>query len=242
MNFYESIVDFYEMIFPESPQKAEFVKSRFTEPEKLSLLDAGCATGKTAAALAESFKRVIGIDSDRQMIDKARKLVGKQKSNLQFLSEDMLNISRKFDTDSFEGISCFGNTLVHLLSRETIFDFIQQCRKLLKPEGKLLIQIINYDRILDNNIPGLPTIENEHIRFVRRYNYSPENGLINFDTDLLVKSEGRTLRNSVPLYPLRKSELEKALRDAGFEQLKFCGNFKAQTYTPESLPLIAEAE
>jgi glycine/sarcosine N-methyltransferase len=241
MGFYESIADYYEQIFPDSPAKANFVKDSFGSLEGLSLLDIGCAVGKTAIALAQECKQVIALDLDEKMIDMARNNSRSMPKKPVFHTEDMAKIAKRFDAGRFDGILCFGNTLVHLNSLARIKDFLEQARTLLTPKGKLLLQIINYDRILDNQLSGLPSIENDRIRFVRNYNYSRETGLINFETQLTDKQSGLLINNTVELYPLRKHDLENILGQAGFSGLNFFGSFKRDIYTADSIPLVVEA-
>jgi hypothetical protein len=45
----------------------------------------------------------------------------------------------------------------------------------------------------------------------------------------------------VPLYPLRKGEVEDLLSEAGFSQLRIYGDFRRGPLMPESLPLVVEA-
>ena len=104
---------------------------------------------------------------------------------------------------------------------------------------KFLFQIINYDRIIERNIKGLPNIENDSVKFVREYSVN-EQGLIEFKTDLLIKSTGKEIKNNVLLFPIKKQEIEVILKNAGFKNWKFYGNFKKEKWSLESIPLIVE--
>jgi SAM-dependent methyltransferase len=240
MGFYESIADYYEYIFPDSPAKANFVKESFGSLEGLSLLDIGCATGRTACALAQESKKIVALDLDEKMIEMARNNCRNMARKPIFQTADMTKIAERFDAEGFDGVICFGNTLVHLSSLARIKDFLKQARTLLTDKGKLLLQIINYDRILDNQLPGLPSIENEKIRFDRSYHYSTETGLIDFETQLTDTQSGAIIKNTIELYPLRKHDLENVLRQVGFSELQFFGSFKRDKYTADSIPLLAE--
>jgi glycine/sarcosine N-methyltransferase len=89
-------------------------------------------------------------------------------------------------------------------------------------------------------LPGLPTIENDRVRFERTYRYN-DGGSITFRTILTVKGTGLVVKNEVPLYPLRKGEVEDLLSNAGFGAISFYGDFRKTLLMPESLPLVVEA-
>jgi len=114
---------------------------------------------------------------------------------------------------------------------------------LLYDNGSLILQIINYDRILDKKITSLPEIKNEAegISFTREYMYKPEKGLIDFNTKLTVQkdmAEKRVFENSVELFPLRSGELLKILEKCGFASIKFFGDFESNPYIPEDSFMI----
>jgi SAM-dependent methyltransferase len=237
MDFYESIIKYYDKIFPLKKPQVTFVSESFTEPEKASLLDVGCGTGSLAIELSRSFNSVVAADLDKAMIDKAKK---KNPGSVEFMELDMLSIAERFGQEAFDGLICVGNTLVHLPGPEPIQDFLNQAEEVLKPTGCLLIQVINYDRIIDEQVKGLPTIETDELIFRRIYNYGDDPGCIDFETRLTSKATGDELVNHVDLYPLRRAELDALLRQAGFSAIKYYGNFKRERLDQDSQPLIVE--
>jgi len=240
MGFYKSIAEVYNKIFPLNPGQVAFTNRAFSQTGDLSLLDIGCGTGSLSLALSTTFKKVVGIDLDEAMLEKARQ-VANEKNNLEFIPLDMLEIDPHLNPETFDGIVCYGNTLVHLSSLEQISLFVKKCHRLLTPHGKLLIQIINYDRILDKKINSLPTLETGDIQFIRNYHYSSDKHHIDFETILTIKATNQIIRNRVPLFPVRKSEIELALSDAGFSKLNFFGNFKEEALRSDSIPMVIEA-
>ena len=235
MSFYNDISSYYSSIFPLNTNQVDFVLSSVSDLKNKTLLDIGCATGEFAAYLARHFGSVTGIDLDTGMINKAR--IKNSLSNLRFENLNMLNIASEYEEDSFDVIVCFGNTLVHLESAGEIFDFLCQSKKVLKPAGRLIIQIINYDRIIDNGINCLPVIENENIRFERTYE-NIENKII-FKNTLSVKKNNSTIANCIELYPIRRSEFEMLLKKAGFNDVVFYGSFKKEKPGEQSFHLVS---
>ncbi|MCX6227258.1 MAG: hypothetical protein NTV01_21355, partial [Bacteroidia bacterium] len=113
--------------------------------------------------------------------------------------------------------------------------------RILKPDGLLLIQIINYDRILDQKLGGLPTIENANIKFERIYKYSENPSHVQFQTRLTLKATGEVIENEVPLLALRPARLRLILEESGFSDIEEFGSFKKDPLTLGSQPFIVKA-
>ncbi len=237
MDFYTQISDYYNYIFPLNKAQLPFVKSSTSNEN--SLLDIGCGTGGLAISLSDVFEEVVAIDPNEKMLEIAQ--ADTDNTNIEFIVGGMLDIDMLFHDKTFDTILCFGNTVVHLQNLDEIGLFFKKVKNILKPEGKFLFQIINYDNVLDNNLTGLPTIENDDIRFVRNYSLT-ESKLIEFETILTLKETSESIINSVHLYPLRKQKAMAALKKAGFSNIQIYSNFKKDTYNQGSMPLVFECE
>lgn len=239
MSFYEQIAPYYHHIFKINVDQVVFTKAKIPESD-CSLLDVGCGIGTLSFELNQYYKNVLGIDMDAEMIRAASKNKQTELKTLEFEQLSMLKLDNSIDKNSIDGIICFGNTLVHLNSLEEIADFLQQSKTVLKPNGKLLLQIVNYDKILTKNIKQLPILENDEILFERNYDYRKLKNKIDFNTCLTVKATQQIIKNSIELLPLLKKELALLLNEAGFYNCNYYGNFKQESYTIESPALIIE--
>lgn len=239
MAFYESIAGYYEYIFPSNRAKRAFVFKSLGKQKGVRLLDIGCATGEFTFSLIESemFSHIEAIDLDKEMIDIAKSKYENEK--IKFRLMDMTAIKQHYGCNSFDAVTCFGNTLVHLSGLPQISKFLKDVKSLLKPGGKLLLQILNYKYIIDNKIYELPLIDNKHISFERLY-IEQEDRLL-FKTRLTIKGKNTIVNNEILLYPLRLKELEASLMKAGFTQLEIFAGFNGEKYSGNHIPLVVEA-
>lgn len=234
--FYSSISQHYSAIFPFNRVQLDFVRSQVRELKGKSVLDVGCATGQLAFGLAEAGADVTGIDLNEHLLAVARE--GIPQPNLRFRSMNMLHLSDHFKKDDFHAVLCFGNTLVHLNELNEMKQFFSEVQSVLKKEGVLLLQILNYDHILSEQITELPPIENKMIRFERHYRFDPDSRLVRFDTELYSKAEDKTIGNQTQLFALKSRELKHLLIQEGFSDIRFYASFKADPFGGKHLPLV----
>ena len=233
MSFYQEISSYYDAIFPADAGEMAFVHRLL--PRRGILLDIGCGTGNKTVLLAEGAAFVEGVDLDPGMI--ARAASDNARPNIRYQALDMRAMDEAFAGRRFDAILCLGNTLVHLSSPEAIREMLRTVAGLLASEGSFVLQILNYDRILDRGIMELPTLETADFRFTRAY--AGDGGLLRFQTVLEDRKTGAVLRNDIPLYPLRKGELAAMLREAGFERADYFGSYRGEAHTDDSFVTIA---
>jgi ubiquinone/menaquinone biosynthesis C-methylase UbiE len=240
MDFYTSIHSWYDQIFPYQEIQRTFVLKHGSDPG-WTLADAGCGTGKLLLNLSKDFGTLIGLDPDGSMLRIAEEQALEKKVPLDLRRAGMLDLTRELSENSLHRLVCFGNTLPHLASIDEVGEFIRQAAWVLKPGGKFLLQVINYERIIDNHLDGLPALENENVIFERKYIY-PENPVhVAFRTKLTIKSTSEVIENEVPLLAIRPHKIRKILEDQGFSDIIEYGSVACEPFTPQSQPYILSA-
>lgn len=233
MSFYQRLSAYYDEIFAVRPDELRFLAERLAGKKRL--LDIGCGTGNKTVHFASPANSIVAVDLNPDMIARARK--DNARGAIHYEVMDMLDVGARFAPSSFDGVLCLGNTLVHLDSPAAMGDFLHGAFTLLAPEGTLVLQILNYDRILDRKVETLPAIDTEHLLFTRRYVW--KDGALRFMTVLTVKESGETLKSDIPLYPLRRGELTGLLQHAGYTGLEYYGDFAGKPYDDDAFVTIA---
>jgi SAM-dependent methyltransferase len=262
MEFYSAISRFYDDLFPADARTVRFLADRAGGQDRgagaappvnraglpafgpVAVLDIACGTGEYALALARLGHRATGVDRDAGMIRRARRKARAQGAPVRFLQADMLELGAACP-GPFRLAFCIGNSLVHLGGEEEVARFLAGCRTVLEPGGALVIQIINFDRIVEQRIVALPEIRpaGKPIRFVRRYLWAPGDRQVRFATELIA-GEGRKemrLQNSVPLLILGSDRLRSLLEEGGWREVRLYGDFGGGPHTAESFLTVASA-
>ncbi|MBC8059262.1 MAG: class I SAM-dependent methyltransferase [Clostridiaceae bacterium] len=241
MSFYKELSAVYDIIFPKDKVTLEFLVVNLKEKSKV--LDLACGTGTYAIAIGEKGHEVIGVDLDEAMIGLAKDKTSYD--NVHFYEANMLELHKIIKDETFDLIYCIGNSLVHLNDIEKIEKFACDIYSRLENQGEFIVQIINYDRILINDIKELPTIDRSQqgIKFVRKYRVAEEEKIINFDTELIISKTLSVERyeNSVPLLPLKSNELLRILMKAGFSKIGIHGAFSNQELNADSYSVVMRA-
>ncbi len=228
MGFYQQISKYYDFIFPTGKDQINFLREVAGKPPR-SVLDIACGTGGYSLELCRQGYNVTAVDLDNKMLEQLHEKVKAEGCSVEIIQANMVQVDQKLSS-KFNLAFCIGNSLVHLENIQQIKEFLTNIKKFLENDGSLVLQIINFDRIILRDIKSLPTIENKDVdlTFERNYDYDKQNKRISFRTRLTVA--GKSYDNEVPLYPLRQDELIEALTAAGFKKLKLFGDFNGNEF------------
>ncbi len=240
---YHNLAPYYDYIFPAGEKQLQFFQEEFERQGVKSVLDLACGTGNYSLQFARWGLDVVGIDYEEEMIKYAKQKAARQNiDNVKFMVGDMRSLP---DMPPFDAVICIGNSLVHLLTDEDLSAGLKEMYRLCKAGGLLVIQILNYNYILDQKVTKLPDIRHQEkaLLFTRQYQFR-DDGLINFITSLTINTgdQQKTLdTGSVKLRPLRPQQLAGFLEQAGFGDLHFYAGFTRKPVDDQSMPLVVKA-
>ncbi len=147
------------MFSPFKTATFEFLKESVPKGEKPGrILDLACGSGNYTLAFSGYADSVTGIDLDPMMIARANEK--KMADNVDFSVGNMLEFDQLIaGGEAFDFVYSIGNSIVHLNSLEDIGELLAKVYECLKPGGGLVIQVVNFSRVLSQNITSLPTIK-----------------------------------------------------------------------------------
>lgn len=242
MGFYEEISKYYDYIFPVSSETVEFIRRIAGNPPK-SILDVACGTGGYSLELEKRGYHLTAVDIDKAMIEGLKAKALNTGSKVDYFQASMLDLREKLQNKAFDVIFCVGNSLVHLDNNDEINDFFHNAKSVLAQDGKLVIQTINFDRVISKDIKSLPTICNKTVglSFERLYRYEKKSNKVFFKTILTV--DEKRIENEIPLTPVRCNETIQMLKREGFIHVNVYGDFNNSDYDKEnSYLMVIEAK
>ncbi len=235
MQFYQQLSKYYDLIFPLNEQSIIFIKD---QTAKGPLLDVAAGTGNHAVALAKLGYRVTATDLDEHMVTKIHEKAVHNDVSITAFPLAMQQLDQ-LNAQNFITIICIGNSLVHLESIQKVKKAITDMFYLLQINGKLIIQVVNYDRILQEETTELPLIKHETEQISFRRLYKHEANKIIFRGELFIQNE--MLENEVTLLPLTSQQIVTLLTEIGFSNITLYGSFKGEPFDELSLALIIVA-
>ncbi|HLD03819.1 MAG TPA: class I SAM-dependent methyltransferase [Candidatus Dojkabacteria bacterium] len=111
-------------------------------PVKGNILDIGCGTGRHLITLVKLGFQVTGIDSAKNMIKVIKKKLGKKSEKIKLINQEFFSV--KLPLKNYNLITLFWNTFNEIaLSKDKALTLLVKIKQLLKPQGRILINIDN---------------------------------------------------------------------------------------------------
>ncbi len=245
-SLYSRLADQWDKLFPPDAQRISFLSGLF---EKLisgaRIIEVGCGSGATAISLASLGHTVAASDRDNDMIQVAEKAAGESSSSayypesgqVRFSVDDMISALEKAPAHSAHAVLCLGNTLPHLTRNGELDKFFQLAGAALSSGGVLVIQMLNYPRIVASGGVQLPDLEGDGLTFRRKQSFDSSTGFVVFDTE--VESGGLKEQRSHNLNPLDIENLQGPAVDAGFENHEVFRDWQGTEFTADASWLVS---
>ncbi len=121
-------------------------------PKESAILDLCCGQGRHSLELAKrGYSNVFGLDRSHYLIARARKISKATGYNVAFKEGDARKLP--YHTDKFDAVMIAGNSFGYFDSVKDDLTILRDILRVLKPEGKLLIEITDGDFMRRNFQP-----------------------------------------------------------------------------------------
>lgn len=237
-SFYDDIaVSYDEMIsFDNAIDKKKLLLKNFINNDIKTAADVGCGSGVDSIALSLLGLKVTAFDPSAGMLKVAESNSTKMNVSVNFQKSTAEQISIEFN-NKFDLVVSLGNTFANI-SEDKFIDSLRRCFNILKPNGQLLIQVLNYKKILADKQRIVNITESNNKYFIRFYDFNDEQIIFNILTFAKNKTSDYKL-SSTEIHPYTLEEFESGLRTSGFNDFKFYGDLKLSEFiTLQSSDLI----
>lgn len=242
ISLYSRLARQWDLLFPPDDARVGFLAGLLKQMGSGSrIIEVGCGTGATAISLAALGHSVSASDLDSEMIAIAEQSAAgndyPETGSVSFSVDDMLGTLEAAPPGSADLILCLGNTLPHLTEPDELSRFFHAAAPALAAEGKLVIQILNYPRIVGLGGLNLPELQGDDLIFRRKQSFVPETGLISFHTEV---ESGREIESrSHNLLPLSIGQLVELSIESGLKDPEIFGDWDKKPFHRECTWLAA---
>lgn len=211
------------------------------------VLDLGCGSGEHTRFLKALGFEVTGVDASPSQLEAARRA----DPGGRYVQASLTELGRAIEVGQ-GGALCVGNTLPHLNEETEVRAFFSGLVDVLLPGAPLLLQLLNYDRILDRGERTFPVVlrpgeaDGENTVFLRLMTHHGGGRLTFTPAHLRYRpGSGSPLElvaaHDVPLRGWRRAELETLLGETGFAVDEVLGAMTGDAWSATSSDLVIVA-
>ena len=211
------------------------------------VLDLGCGSGEHTRFLKSLGFEVTGVDVSLSQLEAAR---AADPDGL-YLQTGLTEFSPAIGARQ-GGAVCLGNTLPHLCEEVELRAFFSELATSLQSGAPALLQLLNYDRILDRGERTFPVVlrpgdaEGESTVFLRLMTHHGGGRLTFTPAHLRYRPGSESplellATQDVPLRGWRRAEIETLLASAGFQVKEVLGTMTGEAWSAVSSDLVIVA-
>lgn len=232
---------FYDTLAPEYDGMTDF-DNRFARENPFfrilverygisTALDAGCGTGFHSLVLDRLGVDVTASDISFEMLRRSASHARSMGARIHTVQSSFQDLPSHLN-EKFDAVFCLGNSLVHLIEPSDLEITLKNFSSLLRPGGILFLQVLNYERILNERKTIQHMREVDGTIITREYEY--HDGTIGFTIrGVPPAGGGKTERmNTIEIRPVLRTAILPMLTAAGFGGIKTFGSISMVDFVP----------
>jgi glycine/sarcosine N-methyltransferase len=198
--------------------------------------DMGCGTGLHVAALSKLGVEMTGFDISANMLCEAERRAGARGIRARFIRGSFL-APELGDSGPFDAVFCLGNSLPHVASADELSRILQYWRRCLSEHGVIVIQLLNYGKILRTRDRIIGIRKSGSATTVRFYDFTSP--MLTFNILTITDEGGRVEHRiqSTQLLPLTREALISAAGD-GFAAIEVYGSMNREAFSIDAKDLV----
>ncbi len=239
---YDRFVNWPERLAAEMPFLVQLLHSVKAQ----RVLDAACGTGMHSLALAALGYHVVGADLSTRMIGRARSNAAANGREVRFEVAGFGGLHESVG-GGYDALLCLGSSLPHVLEHADLKVALADFGACLRPQGLLLIQNRNFDRVLNRRERWMEpqTFSEREVQwlFVRFYDFEPEDRLA-FHMITLWRRGTKPWQQRVTSARIRaqtRQQLVATVRAEAFSRVRLYGSLAGAVFEPRTSPNLVLA-
>ena len=240
--FFDALSENYDgmISFTDAVEKNKSVLKEFINDKITCAADLGCGTGVDSIALSKLGLKVTSFDISKGMINKAKQNAEHENAKINLINKSITEITEEH-FNKYDLIVSLGNSLANLNSGQLEIS-IQIMKNMLRENGKVLLQILNYIPILKDKKRIINITGDKIFQFVRFYDIMGD--WLQFNV-LRYSHDNPKEHNliSTKIYPHIFSDFGRLLKTAGFKNIIFFSGLNKSSFEKDvSKDLVILAE
>lgn len=202
------------------------------------LLDLACGQGRHLIELTNRGNyHLFGLDRSRYLIQRAKTITRKQGLSINFKEGDARKLP--YATDTFDYVTILGNSFGYFETAEDDVKILKEVFRILKPGGKLLMDVADGSFLRDNYTPrSWEWIDKKHFVCRERSLASDDERLIS--REVVTHTEKGVIVDQFYAERLyTKDILDKLTAKVGFKETIFHGNIEVNSQRNQDLGMMA---
>ena len=204
-----------------------------------TILDLACGQGRHLIELAKRGNyNLFGLDRSRYLIQRARNTAKKKGVSITFKEGDVRKLP--FPADSFDFVTILGNSFGYFEIREDDVKILREIFRVLKPGGKVLLDIADGEYLRKNFTPrSWEWLDDNH--FVCRERSLAEDNERLISREIVTHSEKGVIVDQFYAERLyTKEQLTALIEEVNFQEVRFHGHVKTDSLRDQDLGMMEQ--
>lgn len=204
-----------------------------------SILDLACGQGRHLIELANRGNyNLSGLDQSRYLIQRARNTAKEKKISINFKEGDVRKLP--FAADSFDYVTILGNSFGYFETHEEDIKILKEIFRVLKPGGKVLLDIADGTYLRKNFTPRSWEWLDENHFVCRERSLAKDNERL-ISREIVTHSEKGVIVDQFYAERLyTKEQLSSLIEEVDFQEVTFHGNLKPDSLRDQDLGMMEQ--
>lgn len=226
---YDRMTAFEKRLVSERP----FYRLLVEQHRIATALDAGAGTGFHSILLATLGVQVTAVDISAAMLEALARRASQKNLSVAILQSSFRELLSVFHS-RVDAVFCMGNALAHTLTEDDLTQTMISFRSAIDPGGSLIIQTLNFDRILSDRESVQSIRESDGVTYMRYYDFHEDHLVFNVRTIEQHDGVVEERHSSVQLKPWTSQDLMRHTSAAGFRNVTAYGSIALDRFKPGS--------
>ena len=226
---YDTLAERYDWMQGANPAREQFFRQLFAKHGVRKVLDCACGTGHDLILFHSMGCEVFASDLSESMLTQARKNLAEAQLDIPVRQADFCRLPDRYDTE-FDAVVCLTNAINEVLEDAQTMQALRGIRSVLRTGGVLVFDQGQTDAGMWNPQRFCPVINTPDVTRLLVVDYAGDSATVNICDFLHTEDKSDFMRAEVRIRVRLQDSWTQALREAGFSDVAFLGDWDSTPY------------